>query len=160
MAKIQCVIDGESVVFDTEPTRRLLDILRDTFNKKAVKEGCGEGECGACSILLDGTLVNACIIPVGSIEGATIDTLEGLRTSVEGSTIIEAFAETGAVQCGFCTPGMVLATIALLRENHEPTPDDIRVALSGNLCRCTGYDLIVKGVTLAAAKGREMQIWK
>lgn len=159
MAEIRCLLDGEPVVFDTEPTRRLLDILRDSFNKIAVKEGCGEGECGACSILLDGHLVNSCIIPVGSIHGASIDTLEGLRQTSEGMCVIESFAETGAVQCGFCTPGMVLAAIALLREDQDPTPEVIRVALSGNLCRCTGYDLIVQGVTLAAKRGREKHIW-
>ena len=159
MAEIRCLLDGQPVVIDTEPTRRLLDILRDSFKKIAVKEGCGEGECGACSILLDGRLVNSCIRPVGRIHGFSIDTLDGLRETPEGACVIEAFSETGAVQCGFCTPGMVLATIALLRQDQDPTPEEIRVALSGNLCRCTGYDLIVQGVTLAAKRGRERHIW-
>ncbi len=160
MQQITFILNGEKQVVSADPSSRLLDILRDTLGLTAVKEGCGEGECGACSVLKDGKLVNSCIVPMGSVDGAEITTLEGLRDTAEGENIISAYADSGAVQCGFCTPGMVMAAAALLRENPEPDEQEIREALSGNLCRCTGYNLLVKGVTLASERGKEKGIWQ
>ncbi len=133
--------------------RRLLDFLRDEAGLTAVKEGCGEGECGACSVLMDGRLVNACLVPMAVVGGSEIVTLEGLRETAEGRIIIEAFADSGSVQCGFCTPGMVMAAYALLKEHPDPTEEQIRVGLSGNLCRCTGYTMLIDGVRMAAERG-------
>ncbi len=154
MNQIHCRINGSPVAISSPGTRRLLDVLRDDLGLTSVKEGCGEGECGACSVLLDGKLVNSCILPVLAVSGGDILTLEGLRETERGRCIIDAFAETGAVQCGFCTPGMVMAAAALLFEHSDPTEQEIRIGLSGNLCRCTGYDMIVSGVALAAERGR------
>ncbi|RTZ92597.1 MAG: (2Fe-2S)-binding protein [Deltaproteobacteria bacterium] len=154
MSEITFTLNGETVRVAADPLKRLLDILREELGMTGVKEGCGEGECGACSVLLDGKLVNSCMVPVGAVEGRDVVTPEGLRETERGRALIEAFADTGAVQCGFCTPGMVMAAEALLAENADPTEEDIRQALSGNLCRCTGYDLIVKGVRTAAERGK------
>jgi carbon-monoxide dehydrogenase small subunit len=153
VSNITFFLNGKQKMVASEPNRRLLDLLRDDLGLTAVKEGCGEGECGACSVLMDGKLVNSCMIPMGTVEGRRIETLEMLRESDEGRCIIEAFADSGAVQCGFCTPGMVMAAIALLRRNAHPSIDQIKVALSGNLCRCTGYDMIIRGVQLASERG-------
>ena len=141
-----------------DPLRRLLDVLREDYGLTGSKEGCGEGECGACSIIKNGKLVTPCIIPVGAIQGAELLTIEGIRDTEKGKCIIEAYAEGGAVQCGFCIPGMVMATYVLLNENPDPTEDEIRLGISGNLCRCTGYDLIVESIHLAAEKGAAL--WK
>ena len=153
MSKIEFTLNGKNVVFDGDPLRRLVDVLREGFQLTGTKEGCGEGECGACSVLKNGKLVTSCIIPVGSVGGDEIVTIEGLRETEQGKCIIDSFAEGGAVQCGFCIPGMVMASQALLLTNPHPTEDDIRVAISGNLCRCTGYDLIVESILLASRKG-------
>nr|MDA3810107.1 2Fe-2S iron-sulfur cluster-binding protein [Spirochaetaceae bacterium] len=112
------------------------------------------GECGACSILLDGEIVNSCLIPVGTIGGTSIETVEGIRMSESGKRILNAFADEGAVQCGFCTPGMMVGTEWILRKYKDPTADEIRVALSGNLCRCTGYDMIISAVEAAVKGGK------
>lgn len=153
MSKIEFTLNGKKVVYDGDPLRRLVDVLREGFQLTGTKEGCGEGECGACSVLKNGKLVTSCIIPVGSVCGDEIVTIEGLRETEQGKCIIDSFAEGGAVQCGFCIPGMVMASQALLLTNPHPTEDDIRVAISGNLCRCTGYDLIVESILLASRKG-------
>ncbi len=153
MSEITFTLNNKPVTIDTHPAMRLLDIIRDDLGLTAAKEGCGEGECGACSVLKDGLLVNSCMVPIGTVEGTTIETLEGIRDTDEGRCIIEAFADTGAVQCGFCTPGMVMASVALLRKNPHPSLEEIKVGLSGNLCRCTGYDMIIKAVQLAAERG-------
>ncbi len=153
MTEIAFVLNNKKISVEAEGATRLLDILREDLGLTAVKEGCGEGECGACSVLKDGLLVNSCMVPIGTVAGCSIETLEGLRNSDEGRCIIDAFADSGAVQCGFCTPGMVMASIALLRVNAHPTIDEIKVGLSGNLCRCTGYDMIIKGVQLASERG-------
>jgi len=154
MAKIRLNVNGVARQMEADPLRRLLDVLREDFRLNAVKEGCGEGECGACAVLKDGLLVNSCMVPVGTCDGSEILTLEGFRESDRGRTVIDAFGEAGAVQCGFCTPGMVMATEALLSRNPSPSEEEVREALAGNLCRCTGYDMIVAGVMLAAEKGR------
>ncbi len=154
MSKISFNLNGKPVVYDGDPLKRLLDVLRDDYDLTGTKEGCGEGECGACSVLKNGKLVTSCLVPMGSCSGDDIVTIEGLRETEQGKTIIDAFAEGGAVQCGFCIPGMVMAAEALLLKNSNPTEADIRLAISGNICRCTGYDLIVESIKLAAEKGR------
>lgn len=153
MSKIYFTLNGKRVAFDGDPLKRLVDVLREGFHLTGTKEGCGEGECGACSVLRNGRLVTSCIIPVGAISGDEIVTIEGLRDTEQGRCIIEAFAEGGAVQCGFCIPGMVMAAQALLLRNPHPSEADVRLAISGNICRCTGYDLIVDSILLASRKG-------
>ena len=156
--RINFNLNGHDVSVMADPNKRLVDFLREDMGLTSVKEGCGEGECGACSIIKNGKLVTPCIIPVGSIQGAELLTIEGIRDTEKGKCIIEAYAEGGAVQCGFCIPGMVMATYVLLNENPDPTEDEIRLGISGNLCRCTGYDLIVESIHLAAQKGAAL--WK
>ncbi len=151
-------LNGENIVYTGDPLRRLIDVLREDFALTGSKEGCGEGECGACSVIKDGELVTSCIIPVGAVNGCEILTIEGIRDTEKGKCIIDSFAEGGAVQCGFCIPGMVMAAYVLLNKNPHPTEEDIRVGISGNICRCTGYDLIVESIDLAAKKGAEL--WK
>jgi len=151
--KINFTLNGKSVSVETDPLKRLIDLLRDDLSMISVKEGCGEGECGACSVLLNNEIVNSCLIPVGTIIGASIETVEGIRESESGKRIIDAFAVEGAVQCGYCTPGMMVGAEWILRKYDKPTPDEIRVALSGNLCRCTGYDMIINAVETAAKRG-------
>ncbi len=153
MHDVTFILNNKETTVTGPGEMRLLDVLREDLGLTGVKEGCGEGECGACSVLKDGCLVNSCMVPIGTVHGSTIETLEGLRETDEGRCIIEAFADSGAVQCGFCTPGMVMASVALLRANPHPTVDEIKVGLSGNLCRCTGYDMIIKGVQLASERG-------
>ena len=140
--------------------RRLLDILRIDLGLTGVKEGCGEGECGACSVLLDGKLVNSCLVPISQVNGSEVLTPEGLAETVEGKILAESFTECHGAQCGFCTPGMMMASAALLRTNPNPDEQEIREGLAGNICRCTGYDKIVDSVLMAseritAGKGRD-----
>ena len=139
---------------DVSPMQRLLDTLREELRFTGTKEGCGEGECGACTVLLDGVPVNSCLIPVGQVDGASITTVEGLSQGRELSTLQRVFVEAGGAQCGICTPGILLAARALLDEQPDPSRDDIREAIAGNLCRCTGYQRIVEGVERAAAEER------
>jgi aerobic carbon-monoxide dehydrogenase small subunit len=150
---LRLVLNGRERRTETEPLRRLLDVLREDFGLTGVKEGCGEGECGACMVILDGRIVNSCLVPAGSVNGSEVVTIEGFRETERYRMLEECFVQAGAVQCGFCTPGVVLAAEALLRENAAPDDDDIREAISGNLCRCTGYDAIVEGIRLAARRG-------
>ncbi|NOY08141.1 MAG: (2Fe-2S)-binding protein [Spirochaetes bacterium] len=152
--EIRFIVNGKRVTVKAHPLTRLLDVLREDLKLTGVKEGCGEGECGACSVLLNGRLVNSCIIPVGSVDGMEVETIEGYRKSKKYSVIEDSFAEESAVQCGFCTPGFVMAAEALLSKNPAPTEAEIREGISGNLCRCTGYDPIVKGIKRASEKGK------
>ena len=156
--KICFKLNCKDVALTTDPLRRLIDVLREDFDCKGVKEGCSEGECGACSILFNGKIVTSCIIPVGAADGQEIMTIEGVSATEKGKIIVEAFADGGAVQCGFCIPGMVIAAYYLLSHNPNPTDDEIRLGISGNICRCTGYDLIVESIHLAAERGGD--IWK
>lgn len=151
---IEFKLNGKLVRFEGNPLTRLIDVIREDLSLTGTKEGCGEGECGACSVLRNGKLVTSCIIPVGAVAGDEIITIEGLRDMPQGQCIIDAFAEGGAVQCGFCIPGMVMAAQALLLVNSDPDEDEVRAAISGNICRCTGYDLIVDSILLAAKKGK------
>lgn len=143
-------LNGAPVRAEVEPHRTLLWLLREHFDLTGAKEGCGVGECGACTVLLDGRAVNACLVLAGKAEGRDVRTVEGLGGPEALHPLQERFVEKGAVQCGFCTPGMLLSAAALLERNPRPTRDEIRVALSGNLCRCTGYNQIVDAVHAAA----------
>jgi len=151
---IPFTLNGTPTVYEGSATDRLLDVLRGDFQCIGVKNGCKEGECGACSALLDGALVNACMVAMGRVIDADLVTIEGFRETEQFRVLDQAFAETGAVQCGFCTPGMILATDCILRKNPKPGADEIREGLSGNLCRCTGYNAIVRAVELASQRGK------
>ncbi len=144
---IRFALNGVVVEVDVPGSRRLLDVLREDLCLTGTKEGCGEGECGACSVLIDGEIVNSCLVAAGQVDGCRVVTIEGLALP-DGklSPLQRAFVERGAAQCGICTPGMLLAAHALLQENPRPSADDVRVGLAGNLCRCTGYTKIVEAV--------------
>ncbi len=152
---VQFRVNGRTVQVDVEPTRRLLDVLREELALTGTKEGCGEGECGACTVLLDGRPVNACLVLAAQADGADIVTVEGLARGPRLHPVQQAFVDVGAVQCGFCTPGFVMATVALLRDHPAPSDDEILTALEGNLCRCTGYAKILAAVHRAAEQMRE-----
>ena len=143
---ISFYLNGKVVSLSASPLKRLLDVLREDFGLTGVKEGCGEGECGACSVLLNGKIVNSCIVPIGCVDGKEVTTIEGYSSTERYRAIEDAFVRSGAVQCGFCTPGFVMATESLLRENLHPDEKSIREGISGNLCRCTGYVSIVDGI--------------
>ena len=147
------ILNQREVTVSVAPNRRLLDVLREELHLTGTKEGCGIGECGACTVLLNGRPVNSCLILAGQAQGSEITTIEGVETE-DGDLhpLQEAFLEEGAVQCGFCTPGMVLSALALLRKNPGPSEDEIKEAISGNLCRCTGYKQIVEAIQAAAVK--------
>jgi carbon-monoxide dehydrogenase small subunit len=149
-------LNGSEKTVETDPLRRLLDVLRDDFGLTGVKEGCGEGECGACAVLIDGKLSNSCIVPVGTVQGASVLTIDGYRETERFRVLEESLAESGSVQCGFCTPGFVMAAESLLRTNPEPDLTAIREAISGNLCRCTGYHMIVEGIARASRIGASL----
>ena len=151
--QIEFTLNNRKVAVATDPMRRLLDVLREDFGLTGPKEGCGEGECGACSVLFNGRLANSCLIAVGAVAGQEILTIEGYRASERFQILDKAFADAGAVQCGFCIPGMIMAAEALLRKNSKPNEMEIREAISGNLCRCTGYGMIVEAIQLAAERG-------
>lgn len=148
--QITMTVNGAKRTVEAHPLRRLLDILRVDLGLTGTKEGCGEGECGACSVRLDGKLVNACLVPAFQLQGVSVDTIEGLGTAERPDPLQKVFVEQGAVQCGFCTPGMVIASRVLLDGNPNPDRSEIRTALAGNLCRCTGYEKIIGAVELAA----------
>ncbi len=149
---IEFELNGENVKIEAIGTERLLDILREHFGLTGVKEGCGEGECGACVVLMNEKLVNSCLVPIANVAGSAILSIEGLKNlkSQHFELISQAFIDAGAVQCGFCTPGFVVATEALLNKNPKPDRDTIKAHFSGNLCRCTGYNMIFDAVELAS----------
>ena len=148
--EIRFTLNGEQKLYQGDPLRRLLDVLREDYGLTGSKEGCGEGECGACSIIKNGELVTSCIIPVGAVNGCELLTIEGIRDTEKGKCIIDAYAEGGAVQCGFCIPGMVISAKALLDANPAPTREEAAFAIRNNICRCTGYVKIIDGILLAA----------
>jgi aerobic-type carbon monoxide dehydrogenase small subunit (CoxS/CutS family) len=148
--KLTFRLNGKNTVLDVSGDERLIDLLRERLGLFGTKEGCGKGECGACTVLLDGAPVCSCLMLSSQIVGREITTIEGLARGDELHPVQAAFADAGAVQCGFCTPGIVLSAVALLDENPEPSREEIRKALSGNLCRCTGYKKVFEAVELAA----------
>ncbi|PNR96659.1 (2Fe-2S)-binding protein [Petrotoga sp. 9PWA.NaAc.5.4] len=150
--KIKFTINGEERTCDVNSTTRLLDVIRDDLKLTGTKEGCGKGECGACTVIMNDKLVTSCLVLAYQAEGADIITIEGLVKDDEMHPVQVAFIETGAVQCGFCTPGFILATKKLLDENPNPTEEEIKRGLSGNICRCTGYKKIIDAVKLASRK--------
>ena len=151
--EIALKVNGKEFSLVINPLKRLLDVLREDCGLSGTKEGCGEGECGACSVLIDGIFINACLYPVGKAEGKEIITIEGLVGRSSYEVLKESFEQAGAVQCGFCSPGMIMAAESLLRKNPHPKEQQIREAISGNLCRCTGYNMIVEAVQLASKRG-------
>ena len=151
--KIGCDINGEARTLEAYPMERLLDVLREQLHLTGTKEGCGEGECGACSVMIDGQIVNSCLVPVAQVEGASIKTIEGIALSAgQLHSVQQAFIECGGAQCGICTPGMVMAAISLLEKNPSPDEAEIRNGLAGNLCRCTGYMKIFESVVRACRR--------
>lgn len=149
---IELIINGKKRKVETTPSTRLLDLIRDDLHLTGTKEGCGKGECGACTVIMNGELVASCLILAPQADGAVITTIEGVGDGENLDPVQEAFIETGAVQCGFCTPGMILAAKKLLEENPHPTEEEIKRGISGNLCRCTGYQKIIDAIKLAANK--------
>jgi carbon-monoxide dehydrogenase small subunit len=145
-------VNGAEVEVEAAGMRRLLDVLREDLGLTGTKEGCGEGECGACSVLVDGAVVDACLVPVSQVRGATVHTVEGLAPEGTLGTLQQAFLETGGAQCGICTPGMLIAGEAFLASGAAPTEENIREAIAGNLCRCTGYTKIIEAIALAAER--------
>ncbi|NMD71668.1 (2Fe-2S)-binding protein [Bacillus sp. DNRA2] len=150
---INFTLNGRVVETKAPATMRLLDVLRDEFELIGTKEGCGEGECGACSVFVNNLLQNSCLIPIGSIVGADVQTIEGLIDTEQFKVLDESYSVAGGVQCGYCIPGMIMASAALLSNNPKPSETEIREGISGNLCRCTGYNMIVDAINLAAQKG-------
>ena len=148
--KIQLNVNGTAREVDAPPMKRLLDVLREDLRLTGTKEGCGEGECGACSVIVDGEVINSCLVPVCQARQSRIITVEGLATDGELAPLQKAFLECGGAQCGICTPGMLIAARALLDVNPAPTCDEIKEAIAGNLCRCTGYVKIIEAIEQAA----------
>ena len=147
--EIFCSINGEPIVVKAYPMERLLDVLREQLHLTGTKEGCGEGECGACTVMIDGQIVNSCLLPVAQVQGAAITTIEGIATPEKLHAVQQAFIECGGAQCGICTPGMVMAAVNLLERCPTPSEAEIRNGLAGNLCRCTGYMKIFESVVRA-----------
>ncbi len=152
MTQLSFVLNGRPATASIQPGDLLADVLRDQFGTVGVKVGCNEGECGACTVLVDGVAVLSCIYPAQKVVGRTVTTIEGLGTTVELDLVQGAFVECCAVQCGYCTPGMILAAKALLNSNPQPTREEIVTGISGNLCRCTGYYQIIDAIALAAER--------
>ncbi|KEZ85886.1 (2Fe-2S)-binding protein [Clostridium sulfidigenes] len=151
MVEVNIKINGIKYKRNINSMMRLIDFIRDEIKLKGTKEGCGEGECGACTVILDGKIVNSCLLLAATLDGCEIITIEGISNN-RIHPIQEAFMEVGAVQCGYCTPGMILSAKAILDKNIDATEEEIRESISGNLCRCTGYDKIVQGIILAQSK--------
>ena len=148
----QFTVNGAPVEVEATGTRRLLDVLREDLGLTGTKEGCGEGECGACSVLVDGAVVDACLVPVSQAAGRMVRTVEDLAADGGLDVLQQAFLETGGAQCGICTPGMLMAGHAFLASGAEPSEENIREAIAGNLCRCTGYTKIIDAIALAAER--------
>ena len=150
--RIACVVNREPRTLEAFPMERLLDVLREQLNLTGTKEGCGEGECGACTVVLDGQIVNSCLVPVAQVNGSDIKTIEGLAHQDQLHAVQQAFIDHGGAQCGICTPGMVLAAVDLLNRIPQPSVAEIRNGLAGNPCRCTGYMKIFESVVRAYQK--------
>ena len=160
---IHLTLNGESRAFTVEPQETLLHVLRERAHLTGAKKGCDLGECGACTVIMDGRAVNSCCVFAIEADGATVETIEGIGTADEPHPLQQAFIDAGAIQCGYCTPGMIMAAKALLDRNSHPTREEIHAAMSGNLCRCTGYTKIEKAIVAASrvieqyANGKEAQ---
>lgn len=150
---VNFTLNQQNVSLEVEPNKRLLDLLREDLGLTGTKEGCGEGECGACTVIINGEAVHSCLVVACQLEGKEIITIEGLEENGELSKIQQIFIEETAIQCGYCTTGMIMSAKALLMHNPNPTVDQIRVALSGNICRCSGYTQIINAVSRAAKEG-------
>ena len=146
MRTLDFILNGEACHTEIPEDVTLLKVLRDILHLTGTKEGCGEGDCGACTVLVDGRSVNSCLFPAVQAEGCQIMTIEGVEANPELARIQRAFVDYGAVQCGFCSPGMIMSTVALLQKNPKPTEEEIRRGLSGNICRCTGYQAMVDAI--------------
>ena len=155
MERLNVTINGKAMSVEVDPSLRLVDFLRDNLFLTGTKVGCGKGECGACTVIMNGKAVTSCIIPVMRAQGAVIETIEGLAKGAQLHPILEEFIEKGAIQCGFCTPGMIMSSKALLDENPDPTSLEVQEALGGNICRCTGYVKIEEAVMAAAERMRK-----
>ncbi len=152
MTKLTCTVNGQEVSREIQDGMRLLDFVREELGLTGTKEGCGEGECGACTVIVDGKAVDSCLVMAVQCQGKDILTIEGLETEDGLDPVQQAFLDNGAVQCGYCIPGMVMSAKALLDEKPKPSMDDIKESISGNLCRCTGYDKIIDSVQLASKR--------
>ena len=146
MKTLDFILNGEACHTEIPEDATLLKVLRDILHLTGTKEGCGEGDCGACTVLVDGRSVNSCLLPAVQAEGCQVMTIEGVEAHPELARIQKAFVDYGAVQCGFCSPGMIMSTVALLKKNPKPTEEEIRRGLSGNICRCTGYQAMVDAI--------------
>ena len=146
MKTLDFILNGEACHTEIPEDATLLKVLRDILHLTGTKEGCGEGDCGACTVLVDGRSVNSCLFPTVQAEGCQVMTIEGVEAHPELARIQKAFVDYGAVQCGFCSPGMIMSTVALLQKNPKPTEEEIRRGLSGNICRCTGYQAMVDAI--------------
>jgi carbon-monoxide dehydrogenase small subunit len=155
---ISALVNGDAVDFLTDPGATLLDALRDELNLTGSKEGCGSGDCGACSVILDGRLVCSCLVLAVEAEGRRVETIEGMAEGSQLHPLQRKFLEHAALQCGFCTPGLLVASKALLEANPDPTESEARYWLAGNLCRCTGYDKVIRAVMDAAAELRQVRV--
>jgi carbon-monoxide dehydrogenase small subunit len=149
---VNLTVNGSVHKLEVFPMARLLDVLREQLQLTGTKEGCGEGECGACTVIIGGQIVNSCLVPMAQVDGAEITTIEGVAVGGDLHAVQQAFIEHGGAQCGICTPGMILAAVDLLKRNSAPTETDIRNGLAGNLCRCTGYMKIFESVVRACQK--------
>jgi carbon-monoxide dehydrogenase small subunit len=150
---ISLTVNGKPYTVEVPPMKRLLDVLREDLRLTGTKEGCGEGECGACSVLVNGEVINSCLAPICQMDGAEVHTVEGLEADGRLHPLQQAFWDEGAAQCGICTPGMLMAARALLDAHAHPTREEIKEGIAGNLCRCTGYTKIIKAIEVAAASG-------
>ena len=158
MISLKFILNKKEVSVETDPSIRLLDLLRDKFNLTGTKEGCGIGECGACTVMVNGQAVNSCLILAGQINGSDILTIEGIAVNDELHPLQRNFLSHGAVQCGYCTPGMVISAYALLQENPDPSEEEIKDAIAGNLCRCTGYKQIIEAVKETARTLKQVKV--
>ncbi|MBC8313031.1 MAG: (2Fe-2S)-binding protein [Candidatus Cloacimonetes bacterium] len=154
LVKIKFVLNGKAIEKNVDQSKRLLDLIRDDFGLTGTKEGCGAGECGACTVIVDGDAVCSCLILAGQIEGKEILTIEGVQKGDELSDLQKNFIKFGAIQCGFCTPGMIMSATAFLQKNPTPSEEEIKNAIAGNLCRCTGYKQIIQAIKATAENSK------
>jgi carbon-monoxide dehydrogenase small subunit len=151
--RVSCSVNGKKEAIEAHPLARLLDVLREDLQLTGAKEGCGEGECGACAVLVNGEVVNSCLVPLAQVADAEVITVEGIAATTYGERLQKSFIQHGGAQCGICTPGMIVAAANILQRNSQPSEEDLRNGLSGNLCRCTGYTRIFEAI-LAASQSR------